>query len=151
MSYYVPEGYIYDNKEDLLANHPDEEPIPVSLQQPQHNTTWDARAIEAVKVVLEQINDISGKSFRFREQNEGCRLIKAAYDRLREGSPPDNTHDEAVEKLRKVVDFGAMYWLNNIKMRKYFTPASLFRKGKWEDRASAIEQQHTINAQLEAW
>lgn len=147
MSLFVPDGFLYESIEDLRAHHPSVDVIEVmSKEVPTNQRTWDREDKKILIEVIDQINALGGRNFRFKPTNEGCRLMHAALKELRsEGANDESVYDQ----LMMVVDWGAQYWLQSLKMRKYFTPSSLFRKGKWRERMEQMDKQAVVST--EGW
>jgi hypothetical protein len=110
---------------------------------------------DAVEQVYDYYNSIRGQGSRNKgithtgSLTVGGRLVLNAYRDARyewecacRANPDvdvtggERIHTLAVRLLFTVIDWGYDNWFRDPKMRAYFKPDSLFRKGKWRDRAS---------------
>lgn len=110
--------------------------------------TMSSKPIDAPKIIIDYLNQKTGKSFRTTEKHS--KLICA---RTREGFTSDD--------IKAVIDRKCLQWINNPKMVEYLRPSTLFG-GKFSEyhgelttplrlapasKQAAIEQQNNLAGQ----
>ena len=74
---------------------------------------------QIAKEILQHLNNRAGKRFEANESN-----LKFIFDRLNAGETP--------EMLKKIIDVKTWEWLENMKMKKFLRPETLFNATKFQ-------------------
>jgi len=158
-TFFVPKQFMYETPEDAVAATVQLWGKPRTVVEV---TTFKGSSVsDEEAVALANVFGYYNKQFQKPKRiepfsankgalTEGGRLTLAAYRDARaevEAAAIQNTEEDvlggwtvqefAETILYSVIDWGYDNWYRDRsgKMGKYFTPASLFRKGKWRDRA----------------
>ena len=154
MSKFVPTALMFDRAESAVQYCIDYNlPVQVAEVEGVSGNSVSKKEQDAIEEVYDYFNTIRGTKISWQnrkgELTEGARLVLNAYRDARnewEAAAQANTdvdvtggesiHTLALDLLFTVIDWGYDNWSHDPKMRVYFKPAALFRKGKWRDRAT---------------
>ena len=154
MSKFVPAALVFDRAESAVQYCIDYNlPVVVTEVEGVSGNSVSEKEQAAIEEVYDYFNSIRGTKISWQnrkgELTEGARLVLNAYRDARneweaaaQANPDvdvtggESIHTLAVRLLFTVVDWGYDNWSGDSKMRVYYKPSALFRKGKWRDRAT---------------